>query len=78
MDVKVVGSGCDRCEKLYENTRTALEELGINAPIQKVEDLLQIVLLGVMNVPALMVDGKILLSGRTATAAEIKALIQKM
>ena len=76
MDIKVIGSGCERCESLYANTREALAQLGMDVQIQKVEDLLQIVLLGVMSVPALMVDGKILLSGRTASAEEIRRLLK--
>ena len=77
MDIKVLGSGCEKCSKLYDNTCKALENLGIEAEVQKVEDLLEIVLFGVMSVPALMVNGKILLSGRTATAEEITKLLKK-
>lgn len=77
MDIKVLGSGCEKCAKLYENTCQALESLGIQAEVEKVEDLLEIVLFGVMNVPALMVNGKIVLSGRTAGTAEIVKLLKK-
>ena len=78
MDIKVLGSGCEKCGKLYDNTCKALKTLGMEAEVQKVEDLLEIVLFGVMNVPALMVNGKILLSGRTATAEEIAKLLKKL
>ena len=77
MDIKILGSGCDRCETLYDNTCEALKALGIEATVEKVEDLLEIVLFGVMSVPALMVNGKILLSGRTADAKEIVKLLKK-
>lgn len=77
MDIKVLGSGCEKCTALYDNTCKALENLGIQAEVEKVEDLLEIVLFGVMNVPALMVGGKIVLSGRTASVAEIEKLLKK-
>lgn len=77
MDIKILGSGCDRCEKLYNNTCAALKTLGIEATVEKVEDLLEIVLFGVMSVPALMVNGKIVLSGRTAEEKEIVKILKK-
>jgi small redox-active disulfide protein 2 len=77
MDIKILGSGCDRCDALYANTCEALKNLGVEADVEKVEDLLEIVLFGVMSVPALMVNGKILLSGRTADTKEITKLLKK-
>ena len=62
MDIKVIGAGCDKCGKLYTNTLDALSELGVEVPVEKVEGLREIVLLGVMSSPALMVDGKLLIS----------------
>lgn len=77
MEIKVLGSGCEKCGRLYENTCSALKNLGIQAEVEKVEDLLEIVLFGVMSVPALMVNGKILLSGRAAEVKEIEKLLKK-
>lgn len=51
MQIKVIGTGCDKCDKLYGNTQEALTELGIEAQLEKVEDLLEIVKLGVMTSP---------------------------
>ena len=67
MEIKVIGMGCDKCDALYANTLAALEKAGITARVEKVEDLVEIVRLGVMAAPSLMVDGKLVLSGRTAT-----------
>lgn len=77
MDVKIIGSGCEDCSRLYDNTLEALAELGISAQVTKIGDLLEIVKLGVMSAPSLMVDGKLLVSGRVATKKEILKLLKK-
>ncbi|MGH4118208.1 thioredoxin family protein [Clostridium sp.] len=72
MIIKVLGSGCASCKKLEENTRKAVEELGIEATIEKVEDFKKIMAYGVMKTPALVVDEKVKIMGRVPTAEEIK------
>lgn len=71
LDIKVIGTGCDKCDKLYENTQAALKELGIEANLQKVEDLLEIVKLGVMTSPSLMVNRKLIVSGQVVSKDKI-------
>ncbi|MBQ7092990.1 MAG: TM0996/MTH895 family glutaredoxin-like protein [Clostridia bacterium] len=71
MDIKIIGTGCDKCRKLYENTLEAVKITGVDATITKVEDLLSIVKLGVMATPALMIDGKIACTGRVKKTEEI-------
>ena len=75
MDIKVIGTGYPDCSRLYENTRRAVERLGLDASVEKVEDLMDIVRLGVMSAPSLMVDGKLVLSGRVAGVDQIAALL---
>lgn len=77
MEIKVIGMGCDKCDALYANTLAALEKAGITARVEKVEDLVEIVRLGAMAAPSLMVDGKLVLSGRTATVQAIVKLLEK-
>ncbi len=77
MDIKVIGMGCEKCDALYANTLAALEKAGIRAHVEKVEDLVDIVRLGVMSAPSLMVDGKLLVSGRVATVQAIVNLLKK-
>lgn len=72
MIIKVLGSGCSSCRKLEANTKKAVEELGIEATIEKVEDLKQILGYGVMKTPALVVDEKVKAMGRIPTVEEIK------
>ena len=72
MIIKVLGSGCANCKKLEENTRKAVEELGIEATIEKVTDFKLIMAYGVMKTPALVVDEKVKIMGRVPSADEIK------
>lgn len=75
MEIKVIGEGCEKCDKLYENTCLAVKELGLEASIDKVEDLMDIVRLGVMTTPLVMVDGKLIISGRVPKVKEIIKLL---
>jgi len=72
MIIKILGSGCANCTKLYDNTKEAVESLGIDATIEKVTDIKDIMAYGVMRTPALVVDGKVKVMGRVPSAEEIK------
>jgi small redox-active disulfide protein 2 len=75
MDIKILGSGCAKCLQLEANTVAAIGELGVDADIEKVTDPAEIASWGVMSTPALVVDDEVLLSGRLATADEIRRLL---
>ena len=75
MEIKVIGEGCEKCEKLYENTCQAVSELGLKADIVKVEDLMDIVRLGVLTTPSVMLDGKLIISGRVPKVKDIVKLL---
>lgn len=77
MNIKVIGSGCPDCSKLYDNTIAALQELGIEAEVEKIGDLIEIVKLGVLSAPSLMIDGKLVVSGKVAGQKEIAKLLKK-
>jgi small redox-active disulfide protein 2 len=72
MVIKVLGTGCTKCHQLEENARKAVAELGINATVEKVENIKDIMKYGVMKTPALVVDEKVKSFGRVLTADEIK------
>ena len=76
MNIKVIGAGCAECDRLYKNTLDAVKETGTEAEIEKIEDLVEIVRLGVMSAPSLMVDGKLVISGKVANKKEIMKLIR--
>jgi small redox-active disulfide protein 2 len=76
MDIKILGSGCTNCKNLEINTRTALDQLGFTADIDKVTDPGEIVSWGVMSTPALVIDDEVVLSGRVPSPDQIKELLQ--
>lgn len=75
--VKVLGSGCAKCNALEASIREALAELGMDTTIDHVADFTQIAAYGVMSTPALVVDGKVISYGKVLKKDEAKALIQK-
>ncbi len=76
--VKVLGGGCKNCHKLEENAREALKSLGMDAQVELVTDPAAIAASGVMSTPALMVDGKIVSTGRVLTAEQAAEAIRKV
>ncbi len=75
MIIKILGSGCSKCQTLTENTRKALADTGREAEILKVTDFAGIAAHGVMSTPALVVDGKVVSAGKVLTPAEIRAYL---
>ncbi len=73
--LEILGMGCPKCKKLTENAEKAVAEAGAKAEVIKVTDMDKIVSYGVMITPALVLDGKIMCSGRIAPSDEIKAWI---
>jgi len=77
MDIKVLGSGCAKCKTLEKVTRVVIEELKLDATIEKVEDIQKIVEYGVMFTPALVVDGEVVVKGRVPKVEELKSILSK-
>lgn len=75
MIIKILGPGCRNCANLERVTRQALEDLGLDATVEKVEDYPTIVAYGVMATPALVVDERVLTSGRVPTRQEVRELL---
>lgn len=75
MKIEILGTGCPKCEALMRNVEAAVRELGIDAEISKVTDIVEIANRGVMMTPALSVDDDIKLVGKLATVGELKALL---
>jgi small redox-active disulfide protein 2 len=72
MDIKILGTGCPRCEELQGRTLEALAELNIAAAVEKVTDIKRIAALGVLATPALVIDGQVKCSGRLPRPEEIR------
>lgn len=77
MNIKVVGTGCPKCSELYENSCKATDNCKIDANIEKVEALLDIIKLGVRETPALMINDNIVVSGQVASVSEIEKLLEE-
>ena len=75
MIIKVLGPGCANCKSLERVTREAITELGLDATIEKVEDYATIASYGVMSTPALVVDERVVVSGRVPTASAVRGLL---
>jgi len=75
MKIEVLGTGCAKCKTLYEAVQAAVKEKGIAAEIVKVEDIPSIMKYGVMSTPALVINGRVMFSGKTSSVAEIAGML---
>jgi small redox-active disulfide protein 2 len=75
MKVQILGTGCAKCKALEANADRAIRELGLDAEIEKVSRIEDIMRMGVMMTPALAVDGEVKSSGQVLNVLQIKQLI---
>ncbi len=77
MKIEVLGMGCANCNKLYHNVLEAVKQSGKDIQVVKVEEIQKIVSYGVLSTPALVIDGKVKVSGKIPRLEEIKEWIQQ-
>ncbi|MDP8204831.1 MAG: thioredoxin family protein [Candidatus Tenebribacter mawsonii] len=75
MKIKILGSGCAKCKKLYSNVEMALKESQTDATLEKVEDINAIIDYGVMMTPGLVIDEKVVSVGKVISPKDIIKLI---
>jgi len=75
MEIKILGPGCPKCKTMEKITREVVNEMGIDADITKEEDIVRIMNYGIMHTPGLVINGKVILSGRVPTSKEIKEIL---
>ncbi len=75
MKLQILGTGCAKCKALTHATEQAAQALGLPYELEKVTDLKQIMSFGVMMTPALVVDGKVKVSGKVPSVDEVKKLL---
>lgn len=75
MNIKILGSGCVRCHELGKITKDVVKELGIDATIEEVKDINKIIAYQILTTPGLVVNEKLVCSGRVPTKAEVTQLI---
>jgi len=77
MTIKILGPGCMNCRTLERRTQEAVEQLGLDAVIQKVEDYQEISTYGIMSTPGLVIDDTLVSQGRVPTVDAIKDMIRQ-
>lgn len=77
MRIEVFGTGCAKCKLLEQNVRKAIEQLGINAEVVKVDDIETMVDRGLMATPGLAINGKIVAAGRIPSVDEIVSIVKE-
>ncbi|TGE37672.1 thioredoxin family protein [Desulfosporosinus fructosivorans] len=77
MEIKILGSGCSNCAKLEKVTKEGIAQLGIEAQVEKVEDMQKIMSYGVMSTPALVINGVVKLVGKVPNKAKIIEILEK-
>jgi len=74
--IQILGTGCAKCEKLFENAKAAVEECGADCELEKISDIERIVDLGVMMTPALVIDGEIKAVGKVLPPEDILTMLK--
>ena len=75
MMIQVLGTGCAKCKTLYELVNKAVQETGVEALVEKVEDIQQIMSFKIIMMPGLVINGDVKVAGRVPSLDEIKKLI---
>ena len=74
--IKVLGPGCPKCKTTFKNAEEAVKQLGIDAKVIKIEDIMEMMQYNVLTTPVLMIDEQIKIKGRIARVDEIKDLLK--
>ena len=75
MNIKILGPGCARCRHLEKTAREVVKELGIDASIEEVKDINEIIAYPILSTPGLVLNGQLVCSGRVPTKEEVAQLI---
>jgi len=75
MQIEILGMGCAKCELLARRVNAIVNELGLDADVRKITDIVEIADRGVLMTPALSIDGEVKLAGTAGSADEIRTLL---
>lgn len=75
MEIKVLGSGCCRCKKTFDTVKQVIKEDKVNATLEYVTDIAKILDYNIMSMPAIVIDGKVVLNGQVPSASEVRQLL---
>lgn len=77
-NIKVIGAGCKSCHEMYENTKKAVKSLGINVEVEYITDMEKVMAYGIMSMPGLVVNEKVVSVGKVLKPADIEKLFHKL
>jgi small redox-active disulfide protein 2 len=75
-DLKVLGTGCPKCKKTIAIIEEVVNEMGLDAKVEKVEDIMDIMKYNVLSTPAVVVDNEVVIKGRVPSKSEVEQLLQ--
>ena len=75
MEIKVLGSGCARCKSVYQVIEKVVKENNVDAVVEKVDDIMEIMKYNIMSTPAIVIDGVVKMKGLVPTESEVKKLL---
>lgn len=74
--IKILGTGCAKCKTLEEKVKKTVEDLHLDATVSKVEDIMDIMAYGIMRTPGLVIDEKVVMSGRLPSQSELNEFLK--
>ncbi len=74
--IKILGTGCPKCKTLEEKVKKTVEDLQVDATVSKVEDIMDIMAYGIMRTPGLVIDEKVVMSGRLPSQSELNEFLK--
>lgn len=74
--IKVLGAGCKSCRKMYENTKLAVSNMGLDIEVEYITDMREIAKYGVMSMPALAVNEKVASMGKVLNVTDVEQLLR--
>ena len=77
-NIKVLGAGCKSCHEQYENAKAAVQALGLNVEVEYITDMEKVMEYGVMSMPAIVVNGKVVSMGKVLKSADVEKLLHKL
>ena len=75
MTIQILGTGCAKCKTLAENARKAVDEMGMDVEVEKIEDIKEIMKFNILMTPGLVIDGEVKAAGRVMSSEDIKKLL---
>ena len=76
--IKVLGAGCKSCHEMYENTKQAVNNIGLNIEVEYITDMEKVMSYGVMSMPAIVVNEQVISMGKVLKASQVEELLRKL